>query len=45
MKLANIIGAGVFAGGALSNQELIQLIGILIMLLSMLQQMLKDRKT
>lgn len=44
MRLVKILGVGTFATGALSDQDWIAIIGILIMILSMIQDYLKERE-
>ena len=45
MSQIKMLGASVFAGGAISKQDWIAIIGILIMVLSMIQEYLKERSS
>ena len=43
MKAIQLVGIAVFAGGIISDQNLILLLGLIIQILALLIQMLKDR--
>lgn len=44
MNSAKIIGGAVLVGGRLTTQDWIQILGIMIVVLGMLQDYLKERK-
>ena len=44
VRTIQLTGVAVFAGGIISDQNLILLLGLIIQILALLQQMLKDRK-
>ncbi len=43
LRLVQLTGVAVFAGGIISDQNLILLLGLLIQILSILIELLKDR--
>lgn len=43
MKAINLVGVAVFAGGLVSDQNLILLLGLFIQILSILIELLRDR--
>lgn len=44
MNLGKVVGGVFVAGGAITNQDIIAILGIVIMVLSMIQDYLKERE-
>lgn len=44
MNLAKTIGSAAIVGNAITNEEIIEIIGIIILILGIIQEFLKNRK-